>query len=150
MAPDWTPALVDRFVQAYYDGRASMKRACQSTGVPFRAAVRHREENADFADRLAWTDSLYRDSVREEFQRRVMDDPSRPANIIFDLKSRDADYKPASGNNQVKVNIAFVDKAFGATQALAALPERKMLVEPVIEAETSPEGAPSLVQMVPA
>jgi hypothetical protein len=117
-APEWTAELVDRFVQAYFDGRLSLRKACQKTGVPYRAAVRHREENAPFADRLAMTEAIYDDVLLEEQQRRALEDPNRPASLIFELKSRHKQYKPASGNNTVKINIGFLDKTFGASAAL--------------------------------
>ena len=118
--PEWTAELVDRFLRAYYAGRCSLKKACQATGVPYRAALAHRDASADFADRLEWAERVYRDDVRSKFQKRVMTDPHRPANIIFDLKSRDPGYAPVSAAPQVKVAIAITDSAFKGPQVIDA------------------------------
>ena len=132
-AVTWTPELEDRFIQAYFDKRCNMLGASRVTGVPYRAAVGHREQDSSFAERLQWADLAYRDVLLDEQQRRALDDPNRPASLIFELKSRHPQYTPATGGTGVKVNIAFIDKAFGASQAIEALPERKALVEPVID-----------------
>jgi hypothetical protein len=117
-APEWTPELVDRFLQAYLDGRTSIRKACQKTGIPYRAALAYREQNADFAERLGYVDEIYRDVLLEEQQRRALEDPNRPASLIFELKSRHTQYKPATGGTGVRINIGFVDKTFGAAVEL--------------------------------
>ena len=140
VAPEWDAELVDKFLRAYYAAHGSLRAACQKTGVPYRAAMAHKAENADFAERLAIADKAHLDVLLEEQQRRALDDPNRPASLIFELKSRHQDYKPSQGGGQVKVNIAFVDKAFGSTQAMAALPPASG-VEPVVDAQIVPPDA---------
>ena len=138
-SPEWTPELVDGFVQAYFDGRGNMLVASRATGVPFRAAMAKREEDPLFADRLTWADLAYQEVKREEQQRRVMEDPHRAAYMIFDLKSRDPAYTPASGAAGVKINIAFIDKTFRAHPVIEALPGT---VEPPLDVTVTPADGP--------
>ena len=133
--PVWDAELVDRFVKAYYEGRTSMRKACQKTGVHYRAALAYRESDRDFAERLMYADQAYRDVLLEEQQKRALEDPNRPAYMIFELKSRHEQYKPATGNNTVRINIGFVDKTFGATAALDVGTPQKALPGDVTDAE---------------
>lgn len=114
-APRWTKALEAEFLQALYDGRGSLKFACQATGVPYRAAVARLEGEAaegSFAERCGLVQRLYQDRVYEEFQDRVLTDKARPANIIFQMKSRDARYAEVRKPERVTFNIALTDPTF--------------------------------------
>lgn len=133
--PVWDAELVDRFVKAYYEGRTSMRKACQKTGVHYRAALAFRESDRDFSERLMYADQAYRDVLLEEQQKRALEDPNRPAYMIFELKSRHEQYKPATGNNTVRINIGFVDKTFGTTAALDVGTPPKALPGDVTDAE---------------
>ena len=128
-APVWTAELVDGFVRAYFMTHGSMRAACAKTGVPYRAALAYRDGNPDFADRLQMADQAHLDVLYEEHQRRSLEDPNRPASLIFELKSRHKSYAPASGNHTVKINVAFVDKTFGQAQVIEVAPERPQLTD---------------------
>jgi hypothetical protein len=116
-APRWTKELDATWLQALYDGKGSRKHACQKTGVPYRALLLRLESDPVFAERAALVERIYQDRVYEEFQDRVLTDPARPANIIFQMKSRDARYAEVRKPERVTFNIAITDPTFGAKGA---------------------------------
>lgn len=122
--PAWTSAGEAQFLQAVYDGRGSLKYAAQACGLPFRAVVEalERDPEGPLATRVAWTQRLYREHVYEVFQDRVIADTKHPANIIFDLKSRDARYTPPEGKSgaRVQIAIAVTDPTFTRPKPIAA------------------------------
>jgi hypothetical protein len=136
-APDWTAELEDRFVQVYYDGYGSLRQACQALGVAYAAVKVHQKDSLRFASKLRLADELVREAVHDEHMRRVMQDPNRPASMIFELKSRDPHYRPVVNQHQapVRVQIAITDGAFKT----APMPSVAAVTLPALAESNDPE-----------
>jgi hypothetical protein len=115
-APPWTPARIAKFLAKYYETRCSMRKTCHRLDIPYRQAIAYRASNADFDDRLKWAERMYREYVRETFNERVLTDERHPANIIFDLKSRDPDYTPTPATPVVQIAVAIRDSVLAPRQ----------------------------------
>ena len=122
--PEWTADLKQRFVQAFFDGKASMKAACQATGVPYRAAVAQRGVDTAWAAQLECAHDLYREGLLEELRHRAFTDMARPANLIFEVKNQHPQYADVKSKEAARVNvaIAITDTAFGRGAQAAVVP----------------------------